>query len=75
MPNIASVLKEEIARVARKQARGELAVLKKASAQHRADIAALKRRLSGLEQQLKRVGKAAGRKAPAASESAGEKSS
>lgn len=62
MPNFASVLKEEIARLARKQARGEIAALKKASTQHRSDIAALKRSISALEQQLKRAGKAAGRK-------------
>lgn len=67
MPNIASVLKEEIARVARKEARGETQGLKKASAQYRSDIAALKRRIQALEQQVKRLGKAGSRKAAAAS--------
>ena len=66
MPNIASVLKEEIARVARKEARGETQGLKKASAQYRSDIAALKRRIQALEQQVKRLGKAGSRKAAAA---------
>ncbi len=55
MPNIAAVLKEEIARVARKELRGETERFKKASAQYRSDIAALKRRVAALEQQLGRV--------------------
>ena len=65
MPNIASVFKEEIARLARKEVRSQTAELKKASAQHRAHIAALRRRIEELERQLKRVGKTAAR-APAA---------
>lgn len=52
MPNIASVLKEEIARVARKALRSETLKLKKTSTQHRSDIAALKRRLAALELQV-----------------------
>jgi DNA-binding transcriptional regulator YiaG len=63
MPNIASVLKEEIARVARKEVRGDTQQLKKASAQYRSDIAALKRRIAALEQLVKRLGKATGNKA------------
>jgi DNA-binding transcriptional regulator YiaG len=57
MPNIASVLKEEIARVSRKELKGENLKLKKASAQYRSDIAALKRRLLALEQQVARLGR------------------
>ena len=57
MPNIASVLKEEIARVARKELRGGIKILKKASVQYRSDIAALKRRIASLEQQITRLGK------------------
>jgi DNA-binding transcriptional regulator YiaG len=57
LPNIASVLKEEIARVARKEVRIETEALKKASAQYRTDIAALKRRVTELEKQVARVGK------------------
>ena len=64
MPNIATVLKEEIARVARKAVRGEIAGLKKASVAYRAEIAALKRRTQTLEQALRRAGKASAR-APA----------
>jgi DNA-binding transcriptional regulator YiaG len=58
VPNIASVLKEEIARVARKEVRSETENLKKASAQYRSEIATLKRRVTALEQQVTRQGKA-----------------
>jgi DNA-binding transcriptional regulator YiaG len=57
MPNIASVLKEEIARLARKELRNETERLKKASAAYRSEIAALKRRVDALEKQLVRVNK------------------
>ena len=63
MPNIATVLKEEIARVARKEVRAETQQQKKASAQYRSDIAALKRRVATLEQLVSRWGKAAAKKA------------
>lgn len=43
MPNLATVLKEEIQRLARKEVRSETAVLKRQSAQFRRDIASLKR--------------------------------
>ncbi len=46
MANIASLLKSEISRIARKEIRAETETLKKASAQYRSDIAALKRRLA-----------------------------
>lgn len=57
MPNIATVLKTEIARIARREVRSETLGLKKASAQFRSDIAALKRRILELEQAVKRLGK------------------
>ena len=57
MSNVASVLKEEIARVARKEIRRETSLLKKASTTYRSEIAALKRRVLELERQLSRVGK------------------
>jgi len=57
MPNIASVLKEEILRLARKEVRNETEGLKKASAQYRSDIAALKRQTAALEKQLARFEK------------------
>jgi DNA-binding transcriptional regulator YiaG len=50
MANLAAVLKDEIARLARKEIRRETETLKKASAQHRRDIAALKRQVGTLEQ-------------------------
>lgn len=59
MPNIASVLKEEIVRLARKELRQETEGLKKASAQYRSEIAALKRRVTALEKQVSRVDKRA----------------
>jgi len=65
MPNIAAVLKDEIARIARKEVRTQTGDFKKASAQYRAHIAALRRRVDELERQLKRVGKGANRGSPA----------
>jgi DNA-binding transcriptional regulator YiaG len=65
MANIASLLKSEISRVARKEVRGETAGLKKAISSYRSEIAALKRRAQALEAQVRRLGKAAARSAPA----------
>ncbi len=45
MPNLAQVLKDEIRRLARRQIKAELGPARKASAQYRRDIAALKRQL------------------------------
>lgn len=72
MPNIAVVLKGEIARIARKEVRAETEEFRKASAQYRTHIAALRRRIDELERQVKRVDKAAGRAAPAAADDASE---
>lgn len=58
MPNIASILKAEISRVARKEVRNEVAALKKAISVYRTDIAALKRRAQSLEQELRLLHKA-----------------
>ena len=66
MSNIASILKEEIARVSRKEVRRETAPLKKSSATHRSDIAALKRRVQDLERQLRRVAQGSKPSVPAA---------
>jgi DNA-binding transcriptional regulator YiaG len=59
MPDIATVLKSEIRRLARKEARAEVDTLKKSSAQYRKDIARLKRdldrankKISALEQEV-----------------------
>ena len=66
MPNIASVLKSEIARVARKELRAAMLDLKKSASAHRAEIAALKRRTQELEQQLRRLSKTAAKTTPPA---------
>ena len=57
MPNIASLLREEILRLARKEVRIELESLRKASVRYRSDIAELKRRVDQLEKQQARVSK------------------
>jgi len=61
MPNIASILKTEISRVARKEVRAEIETLKKASVAHRASIAELRRQVNALEKELRRVAKGATR--------------
>jgi len=57
MPDIASVFKAEITRLARKELRGDSGGLKKAVAVQRADIADLKRRVQALEALVKRLAK------------------
>ena len=52
MPNIGAVLKEEISRLARRELRGQVAGMRKASAQYRKHIAALKRQVATLERQV-----------------------
>ena len=64
MPNIASVIKEEILRLARKEARSETNALKKASAQYRRDIAELKRRMTELQRKVAPLQKQVLRNAP-----------
>jgi DNA-binding transcriptional regulator YiaG len=61
MPNIASILKAEIARVARKEVRAGTEPLKKATGAYRSEIAALKRRCQSLEQQLRSVSRSPAR--------------
>ena len=58
MTNIASLLKTEISRLARKEVRAETASLKKSVSMYRADIAALKRRAQAMELELRRLSKA-----------------
>jgi DNA-binding transcriptional regulator YiaG len=57
MSNVASVLKSEISRLAKREIRAELQSLKKSAARHRADIAALKRAIDKLERQLRQAKK------------------
>jgi DNA-binding transcriptional regulator YiaG len=51
MPNLGTVLKEEIARVCRKEIRQRVEPLRKASAAQRREMAALKRKVATLERQ------------------------
>ncbi len=56
MPDIASVLKTEIARIARKEIKQQTQPLKRAAGGYRHEIAALKRRIRDLENELRRLG-------------------
>lgn len=60
MPDITSILRAEISRVARKEVRAEIETLKKASASHRSSIAELRRQVAALEKELRRVSKGTG---------------
>jgi DNA-binding transcriptional regulator YiaG len=73
MPNIASVLKSEISRVARKEVRGETLGLKGAVVACRAAIAALKRRVETLEKELRRLSKASAKAVPVAAKNVSSK--
>lgn len=57
MPNFATQLKSEIQRLARKEIRVEISSLRKSATTYRAEIAALKRRISALEATVKKVSK------------------
>ena len=60
MPNLAQTLKEEIARLARRELRRETKTVKKASAQHRRTIAELKRQIKALQRQVALMGRQVG---------------
>lgn len=70
--NIATALKGEIVRLARKELRNETRTLRKAATTYRSEIASLKRRLLELEKQLKHLGKPARAKSSAGDGSEGE---
>ncbi len=55
MPNIATALKEEIRRLARKVIRAETATTRRAATQHRRDIAQLKRQIQQQEKKIKNL--------------------
>jgi DNA-binding transcriptional regulator YiaG len=59
MPNIASILKSEISRIARKEVRAQTEGLKRQSIQYRSHIAALKRQVANLEKLLRKRSKGA----------------
>ena len=74
MPNIGSLLKQEIVRLSRKEARTQVEATKRASTQYRKHIAALKRQLTALERQVTMLGRRAmGKAAEAADDSAPSK--
>ena len=52
MPNLGNVLRDEIRRLARREIRSEVAVTRRAAAQHRRDIAELKRLVKSLASRL-----------------------
>lgn len=57
MTTFADTLKKEIARLARKELRQEIAALRKTSALHRSEIAQLKKQFKALQSQVKKQGK------------------
>jgi len=65
VPNLASTLREEIARVARRSLRAEIDALRKAAAQHRKHVAALKRQLAEQQRQLAGLARRASNQAAA----------
>lgn len=73
MPNIGALLKEEISRLSRKETRAQLEALKRASAQYRQGIAALRRQVLTLEREVARLSRQkAGASAKAAAEASDE---
>lgn len=68
MPNIGSILKSEISRLARKEVRAEVSGLKKAARAYRSEIAALKQRTQKLERELSRLAKGSAQATTAAND-------
>src|SRR5687767_11749998 len=64
MPNIATILKDEITRLARKELKANTESLKKAVSTYRSEIAALKRRVDTLERQAKKTAKVVSKAVP-----------
>jgi DNA-binding transcriptional regulator YiaG len=70
MPNIGALLKSEITRLSRKEAKTEADELRKASARYRRDIAALKKQVAELDRAVKRLSGVVAKGGPSISESA-----
>ena len=66
--NIATALKSEISRVARKEVHAEVSALKSASSRYRSDIAGLKRRVAQLERLVGNLSKGTRKKVAEASD-------
>jgi DNA-binding transcriptional regulator YiaG len=64
MSNFSSVLKGEIARVARKEIKSAADPLRKANANYRREIAELKRQLAGLQKEVRSLSRAPRSSAP-----------
>lgn len=64
MKNIATALKSEITRLARKEMKADIGALKKVAASQRSEIAALKRRMADLEKAAKRHAATAAKVSP-----------
>ncbi len=63
MPNIATVLKQEIIRLARKEVNSQTKAIRKANAQYRRDIAQLKRHAAALSKQVAYLERQEGKRA------------
>ncbi|MFH1602571.1 MAG: helix-turn-helix domain-containing protein [Pseudomonadota bacterium] len=61
MPNLAVTFRQEITRLARREVRNQTQTLRKASAQYRKDIAALKRHASELKFEVARLERRVGK--------------
>ncbi|MCC7079178.1 MAG: helix-turn-helix domain-containing protein [Burkholderiales bacterium] len=70
MPNIAAVLKQEIARVARRETRSQIDMLRRNAAQQRRGIAALKRSMASLERRIEALAGTIGKSAQTAADDA-----
>lgn len=66
MANLASLLKDEISRLSRKEVKAETDTLKKSSSRYRSDIAELKRRVDAIERQLAKIERLLTRQSPVA---------
>lgn len=71
MPNLSSILKTEITRLARKEIKAAIDPVRKASAGQRKEIAELKRRVASLQRDLKAAAKPSKSGTDAGGESAG----
>ena len=71
MPNLSSILKTEINRLARKEIKAAIDPLRKASAGQRKEIAELKRRVASLQRDLKAASKPSKARTDAGGEATG----
>lgn len=72
MTTFADSLKREIARVARKELRAEIAALRKTSALHRTEVSALKKQVQALQSDVRKLSKSLAEKLQVSRSSAPE---